>query len=65
MAYLTDDSKPRDVFTLKSPTLAPPNLDTLFNNQLATLGEIRAADEEEEIKSDKARFLVQNHPLLN
>ncbi|KAG6874261.1 hypothetical protein C0992_007913, partial [Termitomyces sp. T32_za158] len=49
---LGDDAKVKDVLSITVPTGCPRCLSTLFNNQLATLNAIRAADEKDKPQED-------------
>ncbi|PPQ81745.1 hypothetical protein CVT26_007673 [Gymnopilus dilepis] len=57
LVHLTDDSKSRDILAMICPQKPTAALRAMFNNQLATLGEIRAFDEEEERMAQKTPYV--------
>lgn len=54
---ISDKSNVKHILALQKPTYASDSLSALFDNQLATLNEIRLADEEEEGGADQVSTL--------
>lgn len=54
---MTDKDKVKDILVLRKPTLCTAALDEIFDYQIGALNEIREADEVDEKKQPKVRFV--------
>ena len=52
---IDDNTRIKDVFMLKNPTEAPPELSHMFDYQLTVLNSIRLADEQMELHTNDVR----------